>query len=124
MNKILPKDENTPPKNIIISPEKESLLVFSIKSSDNELDDEQEQRLQECQQMDEKMDKSIAELGLVVNRLGEISRRLNSEVKIQQPLLTILVDELDGNVDNLEVANRAVKKKIKQTESGQSCVIS
>jgi archaellum component FlaC len=124
MNQILPNEENAPPKKIIISPEKENLPVFSYGSSHDEMTVEQEQRLKEFQHMDEKIDKSIVELGLVADRLGEISRRLNSEVKMQQPLLTILVDELNNNVENIEVANRAVKKKIKQTEGDHSCVVS
>jgi t-SNARE complex subunit (syntaxin) len=55
-------------------------------------------------------DQNLEHLGAAVDRLGQIGRDINTEVKEQQVLLDKLGDEIDENQTKLDVVQAALSK--------------
>jgi methyl-accepting chemotaxis protein len=121
-NKLLA--ENTldiRPTLITFNSEDTNLSLFNHQ---NELSCQQEQRLKKIQLKDQKIDEGIHEVGLVADRLEEISRGINSEVKTQKDYLNTMDTGITDNVEKIAVVNKKLDKTTRKVDEEPTCILS
>ena len=96
--------------------EANSALMSSINQENNRFVKDQRQQ---TQQLIKEQDKSIEQLGTAVDRLGEIGRTINTEVKEQEILLDKLETEIDDASSKMNAVEAALSKLLKTKDSCQ-----
>lgn len=96
--------------------EANSALMSSINQENNRF--VKDQRLQ-TQQLIREQDKSVEQLGVAVDRLGEIGKTINTEVKEQAVLLDKLEEEVDEASSKMNAVEAALSKLLKTKDSCQ-----
>ena len=71
------------------------------------------QQKQQTQQLIERQDQNLDQLGVAVDRLGKIGQEINEEVREQSVMLDELGNEIDDNADRMNVVQAALAKLLK-----------
>jgi hypothetical protein len=121
-NKLLSENTiDTRPTLITFNSEDTDLSVFGHQ---NELSCQQEQRLKKIQLKDQKIDEGIHEVGLAADRLEEISKGINSEVKTQKEYLNAMDTGITDNVEKIAVVNKKLDKTTRRVDEEPTCILS
>lgn len=93
-----------------------SALISNINQENNRFIKDQKVQIQKSMQ---DQDKAIEQLGTQVDRLGEIGRTINTEVKEQSILLDKLETEIDDASTRMGQVEQALGKLLKTKDSCQ-----